>query len=166
MLHIGADTKQHVNDALDVGWLGMGATTRDFEERIGAFLELKDRFVAVTNTGTSAFHIALRAAGIGPGDEVITPSFNYVADHQAIVATGAAPVLCDVEDATLGLDPDKVAALVGPRTKAIVPLHFGGVAGRVKELYARGRAPPPADRGGRHPRLRHAGGRPAHRQLR
>ena len=67
---------------------------------------------------------------------MITPAFNFVADHQAIVATGAAPVLCDVEDATLGLDPDKVAALVGPRTKAIVPLHFGGVAGRVKELYA------------------------------
>ena len=101
--HIGADTKQHVNDALDVGWLGMGATTRDFEERIARFLGLTDRRVAVTNTGTSAFHIALRAAGIGPGDEVITPSFNYVADHQAIRAAGAEPVMCDIRDDNLGI---------------------------------------------------------------
>ena len=134
--HIGVDTIKSVVDALHVGWLGMGAITQAFEAGIARYLGLRDRHVLATNTGTSALHLGLLAAGVGPGDEVITPAFNFVADHQAIVATGAAPVLCDVEDATLGLDPDKVAALVGPRTKAIVPLHFGGVAGRVKELYA------------------------------
>jgi len=61
-------------------------------------------------------------------------AFNFVADHQAIVATGATPVLCDVDDATLGLDPDKAAALVGPRTKALLPLHFGGLPGRIQRL--------------------------------
>lgn len=133
---IGVDTIKAVVDALHAGWLGMGAVTQAFEDGLARFLGLQDRFVLATNTGTSALHLGLLAAGVGPGDEVITPAFNFVSDHQAIVATGAAPVLCDVDDATLGLDPDKAAALIGARTKAIVPLHFGGVAGRVKELYA------------------------------
>jgi dTDP-4-amino-4,6-dideoxygalactose transaminase len=133
---IGVDTIKAVVDALHAGWLGMGAVTQAFEDELARFLGLQDRYVVATNTGTSALHLGLLAAGVGPGDEVITPAFNFVADHQAIVATGAAPVLCDVDDATLGLDPDKAAALIGPRTKAILPLHFGGVAGRVKELYA------------------------------
>jgi dTDP-4-amino-4,6-dideoxygalactose transaminase len=133
---IGVDTIKAVVDALHAGWLGMGTVTQAFEDGIARFLGLEGRYVLATNTGTSALHLGLLAAGVGPGDEVITPAFNFVADHQAIVATGAAPVLCDVDDVTLGLDPDKAAALIGPRTKAIVPLHFGGVAGRVKEVLA------------------------------
>ena len=134
--HVGVDTIKAVVDALHVGWLGMGAITQAFEEGLASFLELRDRYVLATNTGTSALHLGLLAAGVGPGDEVITPAFNFVADHQAIVATGATPVLCDVDEATLGLDPEKAEALVGPRTKALVPLHFGGLPGRLKELYA------------------------------
>jgi len=130
------DTIKAVVDALHAGWLGMGAITQAFEEGLASFLELRDRYVLATNTGTSALHLGLLAAGVGPGDEVITPAFNFVADHQAIVATGATPVLCDVDDATLGLDPEKAEALVGPRTKALLPLHFGGLPGRLKELYA------------------------------
>ena len=134
--HVGVDTIKAVVDALHAGWLGMGAITQAFEEGLASFLELRDRYVLATNTGTSALHLGLLAAGVGPGDEVITPAFNFVADHQAIVATGATPVLCDVDDATLGLDPEKAEALVGPRTKALLPLHFGGLPGRLKELYA------------------------------
>jgi dTDP-4-amino-4,6-dideoxygalactose transaminase len=133
--HIGVDTIKHVTDALDVGWLGMGATTKEFEERIAEFLGLKDRFVVVTNTGTSAFHIALRAAGIGPGDEVITPSFNYVADHQAIRAAGAEPVMCDVRDDNLGIDCEKAEALITKRTRAIDPLHFAGIPCDMDGVY-------------------------------
>ncbi len=125
--HIGVDTLKHLTDALDVGWLGMGAITKEFEERIAAFLELKGRSVVATNTGTSALHIALLAAGVGPGDEVIVPSFNYVADHQAIRMAGAEPVMCDVRDADLGIDCAKAEKLVTKRTKAIIPLHFAGV---------------------------------------
>lgn len=125
--HIGEDTKQHVCDALDVGWLGMGATTLEFEERIADYLALNDRHVVATNTGTSALHIALRAAGIGIGHEVITPSFNYVADHQAIRMTGAEVVMCDIRDDNLGIDVDKAAELVTDRTRAIIPLHFAGI---------------------------------------
>src|SRR5258706_281297 len=125
--HIGVDTLKHLTDALDIGWLGMGAITKEFEERIAAFLELNGRSVVATNTGTSALHIALLAAGIGPGDEVIVPSFNYVADHKAIRMAGGEPVLCDVRDADLGIDCAKAAELVSSRTRAVIPLHFAGV---------------------------------------
>ncbi|HVJ42757.1 MAG TPA: DegT/DnrJ/EryC1/StrS family aminotransferase [Dongiaceae bacterium] len=125
--YIGVDTLKHVTDAFDVGWLGMGASTKNFEDRIAAFLELENRYVVATNTGTSALHIALRAAGVGPGDEVITPSFNYVADHQAIRMTGAQAVMCDIRNDNLGIDVEKAATLINERTKAIVPLHFAGI---------------------------------------
>ena len=69
--HIGVDTVKHLLDALDVGWLGMGATTQEFEERIADYLGLDGRHVVATNTGTSALHIALRAAGVGPGDALL-----------------------------------------------------------------------------------------------
>ncbi|HXN08102.1 MAG TPA: DegT/DnrJ/EryC1/StrS family aminotransferase, partial [Candidatus Acidoferrales bacterium] len=83
----------------------------------------------------AALHIALRAAGVGPGDEVITPSFNYVADHQAIHMCGADIVMCDIRDDNLGIDCEKAAALCGPRTKAIVPLHFAGIPCDIKGVY-------------------------------
>lgn len=134
--HIGVDTLKHLTDAFDVGWLGMGATTKDFEERIAAYLGLDGRYVCATNTGTSAFHIALLAAGIGPGDEVIVPSFNYVADHQAIALTGADVVFCDVRDDDLGIDCDKARRLVSKKTKAILPLHFAGIPCHRSEVYA------------------------------
>lgn len=134
--YVGVDTLKHLTDALDVGWLGMGATTKEFEDRIAAYLGLRDRYVVCTNTGTSALHIALLAAGIGPGDEVITPSFNYVADHQAIRATGAEVVMCDIDDDELGIDIASAASVIGPRTKAIVPLHFAGVPCRIDAVRA------------------------------
>jgi dTDP-4-amino-4,6-dideoxygalactose transaminase len=132
---IGVDTIKAVVDALDAGWLGMGAITQAFEDGIAEFLGLRQRWALATNTGTSALHLGLLAAGVGAGDEVITPAFNFVADHQAVIATGAAPVLCDIDERTLGLDPEKAELLVGPRTKAILPLHFGGVPAQVDALY-------------------------------
>lgn len=125
--HMDASTLQHLGEAFDVGWLGMGAFTKEFEDRIGEFLGLQDRYVATTNTGTSALHLALRVAGIGRGDEVITPSFNYVADHQAIRMAGADVVMCDIREDDLGIDCDKAELLITDRTKAIIPLHFAGI---------------------------------------
>jgi len=133
--YIGVDTLKHLTDALDVGWLGMGATTKEFEERIGGFLGTQ-RYVVATNTGTSALHIAVMAAGIGPGDEVITPSFNYVADHQAINMAGASVVMCDIRDDNLGIDCEKAERLIGERTKAIMPLHFAGIPCDQDGVYA------------------------------
>lgn len=134
--HLHVDTLKHLTDALHAGWLGMGSITQEFEERIAAFLGLRERYVVATNTGTSALHIALEAAGVGDGDEVITPSFNYVADHQAIRMAGAQPVMCDIRDDNLGIDCKQARKLVGRRTKAIMPLHFSGVPCDLEGVYA------------------------------
>jgi dTDP-4-amino-4,6-dideoxygalactose transaminase len=133
--HIGEDTKQHLNDALDDGWLGMGSKTMEFEREISKVLELKNRYVVTTNTGTSALHIALKVANIGSGDEVITPSFNYVADHQAIRMTGAKVVMCDICDDNLGIDCKKAEELITKKTKCIIPLHFAGIPCDQKEVF-------------------------------
>lgn len=84
-----------------------------------------DHAVAV-NTGTSALHLSLLAAGIGPGDEVLTVPFTFVATASAICYTGARPVFVDVEPVTLTMDPAKLEAAITPRTKAIVPVHLYG----------------------------------------
>ena len=133
--YIGPDTREHLNDALDVGWLGMGASTQDFEKRIADYLGLTNRHVVATNTGTSALHIALLISGVGAGDEVITPSFNYVADHQSIRMTGADVVMCDIREDNLGIDCTSAESLVSERTKAIIPLHFAGIPCDIEGVY-------------------------------
>lgn len=133
--HIDKEMRNHIKKALDVGWIGMGASTKEFESRIEKFLNLKNRYALVTNTGTSALHLGLRIADIGPGDEVITPSFNYVADHQAIKMTGAKVIMCDIKEDNLGIDCKKVESLITKKTKAIMPLHFGGITCDQKEVY-------------------------------
>jgi dTDP-4-amino-4,6-dideoxygalactose transaminase len=133
---IGDDTLKAVSDAFDVGWLGMGAATAAFEQAIAERIDAGDRQVVATNTGTSALHVAVAVSGIGPGDEVIVPSFNFVADHQAISAEGASPVFCDIREDNLGIDPDQAEALISERTKAIMPLHFGGVPCDLDRIYA------------------------------
>lgn len=109
--------------SLQVGWLGMGASVGQFENAVKTFLGT-DRHVVAVNTGHAALHLALMLANVGPGDEVITPAFNNIADFQAILAVGASPVLCDIRDDTLCIDVEKASELIGPRTKAIIPMDY------------------------------------------
>jgi dTDP-4-amino-4,6-dideoxygalactose transaminase len=132
---LGQDTRQAVADAFDVGWIGMGASTLAFERALQAFLQT-DRHVTAVMTGTAALHLGLLLADVGSGDEVILPSFNYIADVQAIVMAGATPVFADIDPRTLSLDPARVAALITPRTRAIMPLHFAGVVGDLDAIYS------------------------------
>lgn len=110
--------------SLQVGWLGMGAEVGEFEKALKTFLAADDRYVVAVNTGHSALHLAMMLIGLQPGDEVITPSFNNIADFQAILAVGAKPVLCDVLDSTLCIDMAKAELLIGPRTKAIIVMDY------------------------------------------
>ena len=132
---VGKDTIKHISDTLEIGWLGMGATTKEFEDNISDYLELDDRYVVATNTATSALHLALLAADIGPNDEVITPSFNCVADQQAIRMTGAEPVMCDIQEDNLGIDTEKAKLLITENTKAIIPLHYAGIPCNQNQVY-------------------------------
>ena len=124
--HLGIDTLKAVTDAFDVGWIGMGATTQALEQALQQKLGT-DRHIVATMTGSAALHLGLLLAGVGSGDEVILPSFNFIADVQAIVWCGATPVFCDIEERSCGLDPLRVVELITPRTKAIMPLHFAGM---------------------------------------
>lgn len=110
--------------ALELGWLGMGAYVGQFETSLQQYIEAPDRQVIAVSTGHAALHLALMVAGVGPGDEVITPSFNNIADFQAILATGAQPVFCDIDDQTLCIDLDKAELLVTKQTKAIIPMDY------------------------------------------
>jgi dTDP-4-amino-4,6-dideoxygalactose transaminase len=107
-----------------MGWLGMGSYVAQFENAVQNFLGASDRHVAAVSTGHAALHLGLLLAGVGPGDEVITPSFNNIADFQAILATGAEPVFCDIEDSSLCIDLNKAEELVSTRTKAMIVMDY------------------------------------------
>lgn len=110
--------------ALELGWLGMGSYVGQFESAIKQFLDASDLYVAAVSTGHAALHLGLLLAGVGAGDEVITPSFNNIADFQAILATGATPVFCDIDNDTLCIDLDKAEELVTENTKAIIVMDY------------------------------------------
>lgn len=107
------------------GWLGMGSDVGEFEEAVEKVLGGGTRRAVALSTGHAALHLGLVIAGVGPGDEVIVPALSHLSDVQAIRAVGAEPVLCDVDDTTLCLDPSRAAELVGPRTRAVIVLDYG-----------------------------------------
>lgn len=103
----------------------LGKEVADFEERFADYCGVKH--AVALNSGTSALHLALLAAGIGPGDEVITVGMTFVATVAAILYAGAKPVLVDVDPVTWNLDPKQLAKALTPRTKAIIPVHLHGL---------------------------------------
>jgi dTDP-4-amino-4,6-dideoxygalactose transaminase len=102
----------------------LGDEVAAFEREFGAYCEVKH--CVALNSGTSAIHLALLAAGVGPGDEVITTPNTFMATVEAISYTGATPVLADVDPATANIDPRQVEAAITPRTKVIMPVHLYG----------------------------------------
>jgi dTDP-4-amino-4,6-dideoxygalactose transaminase len=106
------------------GWLGTGPKVARFEEEFGAYIGVKHA-VAV-NSCTAALHLSMVAAGLNPGDEVITTALTFCATVNTIVHAGATPVLVDVDAATMNMDAEEVKARITARTKAILPVHFAG----------------------------------------
>jgi dTDP-4-amino-4,6-dideoxygalactose transaminase len=119
-----AEEMEAVEETLRAGWLGMGTLVGDFEQAVEKVLG-GTRLAVAVSTGFAALHLGLIVAGVGRDDEVIVPAHTHLADVQAIRAVGARPVLCDVLDTTLCLDPARVAELVGPRTRAILSMDYG-----------------------------------------
>jgi len=109
---------------LESGQFVLGKEVEAFEAEFATYCQA--RHAVGVNTGTSALHLSLLAAGIGPGDEVITTPLTFVATVAAILYTGAKPVFADIDPRTLNIDPQKVAAQVTSRTKAILPVHLHG----------------------------------------
>lgn len=121
---VGNAEKDACANVIDIGWLGMGKNVGQFENAIQKYIQAEDRYVVAVGTGHAALHLGLILIGVGPGDEVITPSFNNAADFQAIIATGADPVLCDVEADTLNINLDQVETLINEKTKAIIVMDY------------------------------------------
>ncbi len=115
-----------VVDSMRKGWLGTGPKVARFERDFAAYKGVATEQVAAVNSCTAALHLSFLAAGLGPGDEVITSALTFCATVNAILYTGATPVLADVDPATQNIDPEHVARLITPRTRAIVPVHFAG----------------------------------------
>jgi len=121
---IRSEVEPAVLRVLASGHYVLGEEVACFEEEFAAYCGA--RHAIAVNTGTSALHLALLAAGVGPGDEVITVSFSFVATASAVCYTGARPVFVDVEPVTFTMDPAKLEASITPRTKAIMPVHLYG----------------------------------------
>lgn len=125
--------KQAVRGVLDREYLGMGAEVQQFEQALTTFL---GRPVECVVNGTAALHLAVQACGIGHGDEVLIPSLTYLASFQAVSATGARPVACEIDAETLTLDWRDAEARITPRTKAMMPVHYTGGVGDLAGTYA------------------------------
>jgi dTDP-4-amino-4,6-dideoxygalactose transaminase len=121
---VGPTELAAVGEVLESGYLTMGPRVPTFE-RLLADACATTNAVAVSS-GTAALHLAIRALGIGPGDEVICPAFTFYATAESIARRGATPVFADIDPDTLNLDPSDVADKITPRTKAIVPVHLFG----------------------------------------
>jgi perosamine synthetase len=123
---IGDDEKKAVMEVLDSGMLAQGPRVKAFEEAFAQMCGVKHAIA--TSSGTTALHVALLANGIGPGDEVITSAFTFIASANSILFTGARPVFVDIDPRTFNLNPDLIEAAITPKTKAIMPVHLYGLA--------------------------------------
>ena len=141
---IGEAEIAEVVDTLRSGWVTTGPKARRFEEDFAAFLE-GTRGVPLgepglqalaVNSATAGLHLALEALGVGPGDEVITTTHTFTATAEVVRYLGADVVLVDIDPATMCIDAAAVEAAITPRTKAVIPVHYGGRAAEMDALLA------------------------------
>jgi dTDP-4-amino-4,6-dideoxygalactose transaminase len=121
---IKSEIDQAVLDAIESAQFILGPNVSGLEQEIAAYLQ-SPHTVSVAS-GTDALHLAVLAAGIGPGDEVITSPFTFIATAEAICYAGATPVFTDIDPKTFNIDPELIEAAITPRTKAIMPVHLFG----------------------------------------
>lgn len=123
-----------VTHVLRSGWVGMGPETIAFEKELAAYLGAAH--VVAVNSCTSALFLALRVLGVGPGDEVVVPSLTWCSTANAVLYLGAIPVFCDVDLSTMSASPETVVAALSNKTKAVVHVHYGGLASDMRALRA------------------------------
>lgn len=122
---IGDAELREVAECLESGWITSGPRVERFEQALREYLFAPQ--VLVLNSATAGLHLALAALDLRPGDEVVTTPLTFVATANTIVQAGGTPVFVDIDPATLNLDVARLEAAVGPRTRAIVPVHFAGL---------------------------------------
>ena len=133
---IGDEEIAEVVDTLKSGWVTTGPKAKRFEADFSAFLGDASLQSISVNSATAGLHLALEALGIGPGDEVITTTHTFTATAEVVRYLGADVKLVDCDPVTLNIDPAAVEAAIGPRTRAIVPVHFAGLSADMSRLLA------------------------------
>lgn len=123
---IGEEEIEEVVFSMRAGWLGTGPKVARFEKDFAAYKGVEESRVAAVNSCTAALHLSMIAAGIGPGDEVITTALTFCATVNAIIHAGATPVLADIDPQTMNIEPHEIEKRITPRTRAILPVHFAG----------------------------------------
>lgn len=131
---VGDAERSAVLEVLSSDRLALGPWLERFEA--DAARRLGVRYAVATSSGTAALHVLVRSLGIGPGDEVVTSPFSFVASANAILFEGARAVFADIDETSLDLDPARVEEAVGPRTKALLPVHIFGQPAAMPELMA------------------------------
>lgn len=129
---IGDEEKQAVLEVLDSGILAQGPRVKAFEEAFATMCGVKHAIA--TTSGTTALHTSLLALGIGPGDQVITSPFTFIASANSILFVGARPVFVDIEADTFNINPDLIEAAITPQTKAIMPVHLFGLSCNMQSI--------------------------------
>jgi perosamine synthetase len=132
--HIGEEEAAAAAEVVRSGWLTQGKRTQEFEEALAEYVGA--RHAIVVSNCTTALHLALVVAGVGPGDEVICPSFTYIATANAVVHAGATPVFVDIDPKTYNVTPEILEAAMTPRTKALMPVDQIGLAADLPAIMA------------------------------
>ena len=130
---------QAVVDVLRTPFLSLGPKLPEFESAFAAYVGA--RFATATSSGTAALHLAVKALGIGRGDEVITTPFSFVASANCVLFEDAVPVFVDIEDTTFNLDVSLIERQITPRTKAILPVHVFGRPANIDAILDIARTP-------------------------
>lgn len=130
---IGEAEKQAVLEVLDSEYLGMGSNVEVFENLLTSFF---CRPTVCVNSGTAALHLALQAIGLSPGDEVLVQSLTFISTFQAISATGAKPVPCEINPKNITLDLKDAAKRLTDKTRVVMPVHYASDMGNLKDIYA------------------------------
>lgn len=125
---IGDDEINEVADSLRSGWITTGPKAKKFESDFTAFLGDDGLESIAVNSATSGLHLALEAVGVGPGDEVIVPTYTFTATAEIVRYLGATPVMVDVDPHTFNMTAESFRVAITPRTKAVMPVHFAGLA--------------------------------------
>jgi dTDP-4-amino-4,6-dideoxygalactose transaminase len=133
---IGDEEIAEVVDTLKSGWLTTGPKAKRFEADFADFLGEPGLHCIALNSATAGLHLALEAVGVGPGDEVITTTHTFTATAEVVRYLGADVKLVDIDPATLNIDPALVESAITPRTKAIIPVHYAGLAADMPTLAA------------------------------
>jgi dTDP-4-amino-4,6-dideoxygalactose transaminase len=135
---VGEEEIKAVAEVIRSGWITMGPKTFEFEKKFAKYVGAEDA-IAVS-TGTAALHLALEAAGIRAGDEVLLPTMTFTATAEAVTYLGAKPVLADIDPSSMNLDTEDAARRITPRTKAIIPVHLAGQSCDMDSIEALARA--------------------------